>query len=136
VSWRVNRTVRFLDHVIGIRAREGRRAVSFFMGEVAEISEKQIRVIARMEKRSGIAAITDFRGGTETWWCRDCLRRFVASVRGAHQETFHKKVVEYHVCFEKGCKFKSRTMDGLSVHMGHAGHGRFGDSARYATGPP
>ncbi len=106
------------------------------MGEVAEISEKQLRAIDRMQKRNGMVAIADFKGGTETWWCQDCLKRFVASVKDGHRKTFHKKVVEYHVCFEKGCGFKSTTKVGLSVHMGHARHGRFGYSASYGTGPP
>ena len=120
--------VQFLDHVIGVTSNKRRHTVTFNLGEVAEISEKQWRAINRLQKRTGKRVMVDFKSHLETWWCPICSKRFVASARRRHNKTFHKELVEIHVCFEPGCGRPFTTKRSLALHQGHVQHGRFGDS--------
>ena len=121
----MTRMVRFLDDVIGVRSSTRRRGVTFNRGEVAALTDKQLRSIKRMEARSGKQSVVDFKSYLETWWCPLCSKRFVVESREAHNRTFHKELIEIHVCFEQGCGRSFISKTGLAIHQGHAQHGKY-----------
>lgn len=137
----MNRVFLFLDDVIGVTSSTRRRGVTFNRGQVAELTDKQLRSIERIHERTGKRAIVDFESYLETWWCPICSKRFVASARAKHNKTFHKELVEIHVCFEQDCGRQFTSKSGLAVHQGHAQHGKYSfdgevDDDTRGTGSP